>query len=382
MSGRNSQNTIIYIVAILTGIGVVAVYSVTSARSASREITYLPLVKHLLWVGIGCMGMVAAALIDLKKLQRYDRLFLGVSVALLVLVLLIGTEVNGARRWIRFGRHFGFQPSELAKLAMIIFIAGFATRNREQLKEFKRGFVRPLIVIAVVCGLIVKEPDLGTAVLIGCVAVAMLYVAGARILHLILLGLSGVPVVAYLIIAAPYRLQRVLVFLNPWKDPSRAGYHVIQSLIALGSGGIWGRGLGNSHQKLYFLPESSTDFIFSIIGEELGFIGTFAIMCAFVLLIREGVKIALRAADYFSALLAMGVSMAIGMQAIINIGVVSGAMPTKGIALPFVSMGGSALFVSMVGAGILVNVARQSEKERVEESTRELLLRGGYAYGK
>jgi len=382
---NDSRPLIPYIVAILIGAGMITVYSVTSGHAAGGRENYVQLIKHILWVLIGTAALIAAAKFDYRRLRNIYGLPIIVALVLLVLVLFVGARINNAKRWIRFGHYFGFQPSEIAKLAIVIYIAGFASRHQARLKQFIRGFVPPMAVVCLTSLLIVVEPDLGTAMLVGAVGLGLLLIAGVRLRHGLLPLLAAPPAVAYLIWVTPWRLKRILAFLDPWSDPTGSGYHIIQSLIALGSGGLWGRGLGQSHQKLHFLPESSTDFVFSILGEEMGFLGASVIIILFVLLLREGIKIAIRTRDTFGSLLAAGISVTIAMQAAINIAVVTASVPTKGIALPFVSFGGSSLVISMAAVGMLLSVdraARESEQPATLPAYASSATRPAMAFGK
>jgi len=244
-------------------------------------------------------------------------------------------------------------------MCLIVFFAGYLTAYHDRLKEFAHGFAIPMIIVALVFGLIVLEPDFGSAVLAATLAMSMLIVGGVRIGPLALLMLASGPILFRMVFMVPYRLRRLLAFLDPWKDPEGVGYHIIQSLIALGSGGTTGVGIGYSQQKLFFLPEASTDFVFAILGEELGFLGAGLVVLLFMLFVWEGMKVCRRAPDLLGFLLAFGVLFLVGLQAAINVAVVTGSVPTKGLPLPFISSGGSSLFFTMIGMGILLNVAGQ-----------------------
>src|SRR3989337_3480669 len=350
-----------YIVVALIGFSIITVYSTDLATFGAGGKNY-QLTKHLLWVLIGLILLLTMAKIDYHHLQKLRIPILVVSFLLLLLVLLpgIGTVTNGARRWIRLGHTFGIQPSEFAKLAVIIFISGYIAKNQSHMSEFKCGFMIPIVIIAVTGALVIKEPDFGSAAFIGILSIIMLIVGGIRIIYVFFTVVAIAPFVHKTLFEVPYRKDRLMAFMDPWQDPSGTGYHVIQSWIALGSGGLTGLGVGSSKQKLFFLPESSSDFIFTIIGEEFGFIGVLVIICLFLLLIWQGLKIAHEARDILGFFLGFGITVMFGLQAIINIAVVSGIVPTKGIPLPFVSSGGSSLLFSMIGIGILINIAKQS----------------------
>jgi len=283
-------------------------------------------------------------------------------VALLCLILVVtplGIEAKGATRSLGVG-FLRFSPSELAKIAMVMFLAKVMEVNLDSMRSFVKGIIPYLILIALVCGLIMLQPDLGTAFAIAGTAFFMMLAAGARWSHLGVIAVSGAGLVAAAIAVAPYRLERFIAFLNPWKYPTDEGFQTIQSLYALGSGGLFGMGLGRSRQKFFYLPEQHTDFIFAILGEELGFLGAFLVICLFLLFAWRGFKIALNAPDTFSSLLATGLTVMVVFQAAINIGVVSGALPVTGITLPFISYGGSSLLFSMIGVGLLLNISRYS----------------------
>ncbi|MFO0793719.1 MAG: putative lipid II flippase FtsW [Candidatus Brocadiaceae bacterium] len=367
-----SWHFLIYIVVALLGFSIVTVYSTDtaafSANSGVHQSISLQFIKHLLWVFLGSGLMVAMAKIDYHHLQKLSIPILVVSLVTLVLVLIpgVGTVTNGARRWIRLGSIMGVQPSEFAKLAVIIFISAYITKNQNRMSEFKRGFLLPLGIAAGTSALIIKEPDFGTSALIIAISVIMLIIGGIRIRYIFSTLLAALPLMYEIVFGSSYRLRRLLAFLNPWADPSGAGYHIIQSWIALGSGGLTGLGIGESKQKLFFLPESNSDFIFTIIGEEFGYLGVVTIICLFLLLLWQGLRIVHATKDLFGFFLGLGITLMFGLQAIINIAVVSGALPTKGIPLPFVSAGGSSLLLSMTGIGILINIARLSETLKTE----------------
>ena len=371
-----TANVIMYLVITLLVIGIIMIYSTSSAKTAegadSMNITFL---KHVVWVIIAITGMLIMMKIDYHYLQRYRMVIFIVAFAGLVVVLIpeIGTVSNGARRWIRFGSYFGFQPSEFAKLAMIIFMSGYIAKNLENMATFVKGFVVPIILIGVVSLLILKEPDFGTAMFITMVSFILIMAGGTRIIYVIFTIIASIPHIYQIMHKIPtYQHNRLLAFLDPWKDPMGIGYQIIQSWIALGSGGIAGLGLGESRQKLFFLPMSDNDFIFSIIGEEFGFIGTTCIIIMFALFAWQGMKICKTAPDTFGFFLALGITASIALQAAINIAVVTGSIPTKGLPLPFISTGGSSILLSLLGVGILLNIARQSKNTDVSACNAEV----------
>ncbi len=345
---------------LLLSIGIVMVYSASQVTAYEKlGDTFYYLKRQLVWAVIGISAMVSVMNLDYWRLRRYSTLIVAGSFFLLVIVLIpgIGRELNGARRWVGFGA-YAIQPSELAKLTLVIYMAHFLTRQNERVKDFWRGVVPVLGLLAAAGALIMLEPDLGTSVALAGTVFLMLFVAGANLAHLFGLACAALPVLGALIFGSEYRRRRFFAFLNPWGDPSDTGYHIIQALYALGSGGLFGVGLGRSRQKLFYLPESHTDFIFAIISEELGFIGALAILLLFFFLIWRGFRVAISAPDSFSSVLAAGLTTMIALQLIINIGVVTASLPVTGIPLPFISSGGSSLVFTMMGVGILLNISR------------------------
>jgi len=358
---RVARHSVICLVALLTVFGVIMVFSTTVAVGPDVTKNQF-IVRQLLWALISFLAMMLFANVDYHIYRKLAFPGLLVAFALLGVVLLpqVGTKVNGARRWLRFGG-FGFQPSEFARLALIIFTACFISEAGPRIRKFFTGFLPPVVLTGLAFLLILKEPDFGTAVLLGAIVFIMLIVAGAHWFYITTSLVLAVPLFYYLIIKSSYRAARFFAFLDPWKYPDTFGYHIIQSLIAIGSGGPFGLGLGASRQKLFFLPEIKTDFIFSIICEELGFIGAFIIIALYLLLLRAGMKIAWQARDRFGFFLAFGVTMMVIVQAAVNIAVVTACVPTKGCTLPFISFGGSSLLMMMVGMGILMNVSSRAE---------------------
>lgn len=322
---------------------------------------YYFLKRQIVWSLLGCAALWCAYRTPLPIAQRWARpALLGVAAAL-ALVLVVGHEVGGARRWLRVGG-FGVQPSEFAKLAVVLALADHLDRKQSRLTRFAPGLLPPLALSGAVIGLIAMERDLGTPLLIGAVAVGMIYLAGARIAHLAALGLAVLPLVSAAVLAVPYRRQRLLAFLDPWSDSRGAGYQLVQSLLAIGSGGFWGKGSGESTVKMFYMPESQTDFIFPIFGEEFGFVGAALLTFVFLALTYRVLQIARRANGAFDGLLAAGVGLLLGGQVLINLGVVTGLLPTKGMPLPFVSFGGSSLLALMIGVGLVLNVARRARE--------------------
>jgi cell division protein FtsW len=344
----------------LLGMGVIMVYS-SSAVSAYVNFndSFYFLKRQLIWASLGIVAMLLTMNVDYHVWRNIAKPVLGITLLLLILVLIpgFGKVVNGARRWLGFGSLY-LQPSEVAKLSMVLFSAASLTVNQEKITSFLKGLVPQLGMMLLIFGLILKEPDLGTALAIAGTVFVMLYAAGAKMSHLGSLGLAGVAGIVVAILFEPYRLKRLIAFSNPWADPLDSGYHIIQSLYALGSGGLFGVGLGRSREKFLYLPEPHTDFIFAILGEELGFIGTITVLVLFFLFAWRGYKVAMTAPDIYGSMLAAGLTTMIIMQALMNIAVVTASMPVTGIPLPFISFGGSALIFTLAGVGILLNISR------------------------
>ena len=360
---RSARNSIFLIVATLSAIGVVMVYSASAIYAEEKMGDSLYFLKrHLIYLVIGLGMMVLAMGVNINTLKRLSKPMIVSAILLLVLVLVphIGRETAGARRWFKWGP-FNFQPSEFAKVAVIIYIADIMSRKEGSVKSFLYGYLPPIMVLGIVAGLILFEPDLGTAIAISIITILMLFVSGARTTHIVASILASLPALYVLMFSVPYRRKRIMAFLNPWADKRGISFQIIQSFVALGSGGLFGVGLGQSRQKLFYLPASHTDFIFSIIGEELGFIGTASVVVLFILFIWQGMKVAFKAEGAFERLIALGVVSQIALEAIINIGVSTGALPTKGLPLPFISYGGSGLIFHFMAIGLLLNVAKACE---------------------
>lgn len=357
---RDIRVSIAVIVTFLISVGIVMIYS-SSGVYALQELgdqTYF-LHRHLLFLGIGLLVSFAVMAFDYRDLRTAAKPLMLLAVVLLVLVLIpgIGKASFGARRWFKIGP-FNFQPSEFTKLAVLVYMADFLARKQNRIKDFRDGFLPLIIVLCLLCALVVKQPDLGNALLIAVIILIMMFAAGARILHVGLLVLLSSPILFLLIARVPYRMRRIMAFINPWEDTQGVGFQLSQSQIALGSGGVFGVGLGKSAQKLFYLPAAHTDFIFSIIGEEMGLLGTLAVVILFAAFIWQGARIAKRAADPFGYYLAFGIVTMLGLQAVVNIGVSIGALPTKGLPLPFISYGGSALIFNLIAAALLLNISR------------------------
>lgn len=327
------------------------------AAMLSHHDAFYYLKRQGLWALFSLGVMFGAMRLDYYRLQRWAGLFLLTSLFLLALVLLAGIASRGASRWLGLGG-LTFQPSELVKLAMVIYLARSLSRRQEKLALFGEGLLPPTVMVVAAAGMILAQPDLGTAIVLGGTAYLMFFAAGARSSHLIGLGLVGVAGALVAAVVEPYRLERLMGFLDPMADPKGTGFQTIQSLLALGSGRLFGVGLGMSRQKFLYVPERHTDFIFAILGEELGFLGALGVLLLFFVLIWRGMRTALFLPDDFGRLLASGLTSMIAFQALINLGVVTGALPVTGITLPFLSYGGSSLLVSMAAVGILLNLSR------------------------
>lgn len=354
------DRTVLVVTYALILMGVIMVFSASGVMAEKRYGDSMFFLKRqLLWLTLGIMVLHGVARREYDVWKTLTPYVLGLTVVLLIVVLIpvLGTQVNGARRWLRLAG-FSVQPGELAKLSVVLYLASFLVRKEQDVTSLSRGVVAPLLVVGGVAGLVMLEPDMGTATVLTIIALGLLFLGGARIAHLLCLGLSLLPVTYLLIMQSDYRRRRFLNFLDPWQDPTNAGFQLTQSFVALGNGGLFGVGLGEGRQKLFFLPEVHSDFVLALVGEELGFLGTGVLLGLFAVLIVRGFHIAGRAPDAFGRHLASGVTLLLGVQVVINMGVVSGLLPTKGLTLPFVSYGGSSLIVSLGAIGMLLSVSR------------------------
>ena len=362
MARKLKSDKVLFITTILlVGLSVVMVYSASAPMALERygRASYF-LVRQLMWsmLGLAMLGLVMR--IDYRTYREPVFIWtcLGVVGFALVVVLFM-PAVNNAKRWFGVGG-IGIQPSELAKLAAIFFIAALLERRMHRINDVGYALLPIGIVVVCLVALILLEPDFGTSMSLVLIATVMVFSAGLDYRYILGALLAAVPAVYLLVMGTAYRRQRVLTFLDPWRDPLGAGFQIIQSLIAVGTGGVWGRGLMNGVQKLFYLPEPHTDFIYSVIAEELGLVGATAVLLCFAVVTWRGIHVALRAPDTFGSFLALGLTTMIAVQAFINISVVLGLMPTKGIPLPFVSNGGSSLVINLVGMGILLNVSQHA----------------------
>jgi len=339
--------------------GVVMVYS-ASAVIAQQEnhSQFHYLIKQGLWTTIGLAVMFVAMNFDYQKLNRRWIVYGLLLVTVLLLLVVFGFRpINGARRWIRFSS-FSLQPSEIAKLSLAIFLARFLERRAGDEASFFRTFIPAMLVIGLLAGLVIKEPDLGTALMLGIVGVTICFAAGVRPRHVFYASVPALLYVGKMLIFTPFRMRRLASFIDPWADAQGAGYQTVQSLIAVGSGGVHGLGFAQGRQKLLFLPFAHSDFIFAVVGEELGLVGALIIVFVFAIFLWRGLRAALRAPDRFGMLLGLGIVVSIVAQALLNISVVLAIVPNKGIPLPFISYGGSSLVPTLAGVGILLNISQ------------------------
>ena len=345
---------------------VVMVYSASAVYAMDKfHQPNLFLFKQATWALLGFVLMPVVMRIDYRNYRQPTVIWtLFGLVSLALLAVLFGPRINGARRW--FGvAGVGVQPSELAKIVIIFFVAALLERRMDRIDEVAYSLLPVGLVLGVIVGLVLLQPDLGTALTIVAIASLMVFAAGISYRYIIGLALVALPTVYILVMSVDYRRRRVLAFLNPWDDPQRDGFQVIQSIIAVGTGGVFGKGLMAGVQKLFYLPEPHTDFIYSVIGEELGLVGSTIVLLCFAVIAWRGLRTAMRAPDRFGAFLALGLTAMVSVQAFLNISVVLGLLPTKGIPLPFVSFGGSSLLISMIGMGILLNVSQQASATHI-----------------
>lgn len=345
---------------LLLAIGLMMVYSASAIWADYRfSDPFFFAKRQILFSVIGVLAMLFIMNIDYWVWNTWAKAILIICFILLVIVLIpgIGLVRGGARSWLGIGA-FSIQPSEFMKIAMIIFLARYLSQNQKMITSFRKGIIPSLTLVFVAFGIIMLQPDLGTGAVMVGTCIVMIYIAGARLSHFFALGLAGVVGLAGLIISAPYRIQRITSYLDPWSDPLGSGFQIIQSLYAIGPGGIMGLGLGQSRQKFFYLPEPQTDFIFSILVEETGFLGGAFVLALFCIMLWRGIAIASGSPDTFGSYLAIGIIGMLVIQVVINIGVVTGLMPVTGITLPFLSYGGSSLTLMLCSVGILLNISR------------------------
>jgi cell division protein FtsW len=360
--GQYDRILLTAVMVLLAG-GVVMVYSSSSvvALTTYNDPTYF-MRRQIVWAALGLILMMVTMRFDHEILvnKRVVAVLLLLSFALLAATFFpgVGRTINGARRWIKAGP-LTFQPAELVKFTLVVYLSSYLSGRKELIRDFQRGLLPAFAVTGTLLGLVLLQPDFGTVMAMGVVIMLMLLAGGARIKHLGLVTLAAAFLAFLAIAQKAYRLRRITSFLNPWDDPQGAGHQIIQSYLAFGSGGVFGRGLGEGRQKLLFLPERHSDFIYAVIGEELGLIGAGVVLLLFCVILWRGLRIALHATG-FSRMLALGITSLICVQALINMAVVTGIMPTKGIALPLISYGGSALVVTLAAVGVLLNISKET----------------------
>ncbi len=358
------DKTLLFAILSLLIVSVVMVYSsssVVALRTYDDPAFFMK--RQILWALVGLAALAAAMHVDHRLLgdQRIVIGLVAVSLLLLAATLVpgIGKTINGSRRWLRFGM-LSFQPSEFAKFTLVVYLSYVIAKKGNRIRDFMNGVVPIYVVTGIFLAFAALQPDFGAAMTLACVAFVLLFAGGANLLHLGGTALAATPLVVVAVAHSAYRARRIFAFLNPWADPQGAGHQIIQSFLAFGSGGIFGRGLGEGRQKLLFLPERHSDFIYAVIGEELGLIGALAVLALFAVILWRGIRIALAAKDRFSSLLALGITSLISIQGLVNMAVVTGLLPTKGIALPLVSYGGSSLVVTLGALGVLLHISREA----------------------
>lgn len=361
MRKKKMDYFLLFGVIIISIFGIIMIYSASSIWAEFKYQDAFKYVKQqVFFFLVGIFVMLFVSKMDLNFIKKKANLILGVCFLLLVLVLIpgIGSIRNGSRSWFGFGG-FGVQPSEFAKLGLIIFVSKYLSHNQKRMSDVKKGALPIFLVISVFFLLIMLEPDFGTAIVIALTLIALIFVSGLPFSFFIKLGVLGLAGIVALIIAAPYRMARIVSFLNPWSDPLGSGYQIIQSLYAIGPGGLLGQGFLNSRQKHFYLPEPQTDFIFSIISEEFGFLGVLIVCGFFFFLFYRMLRIALRSNDLFQKYLSFGLAFGILIQAALNLAVVVSLIPVTGVTLPFFSYGGSSLLISMISVGLVLNVSKR-----------------------
>jgi cell division protein FtsW len=355
---------LLFPVLFLVGIGIVMVYSASSALAIKKfGSDYFFLKKQALFAFAGIVVLVVSRHFPYRYYRVLAYPLLGLSLVLLAVIQFtnLGLSVGGSIRWLRLGS-FSFQPSELARIALVIYLAYSMEKKRERIKNFSIGFIPHVMVLGVFVVLIFMQPDFGSVVILGALTWIMLFIGGVRFSQLFASLLVILPVGYLFLINAEYRAKRILGFLNPWEYPADEGYQMVHSLMAFGTGGLWGTGIGKGYQKLFYLPEPHTDFIFSVIGEELGLLGVLIIIGLYAWIVMRGIAIARKAQDLFGAYLAVGLTVAMGLQIVVNMGVALGLLPTKGLTLPLLSYGGTSLLINMASIGILMNISASKTK--------------------
>jgi cell division protein FtsW len=364
MAAMTYDFKLLFPVLLLAGIGIVMVYSSSSALALKKfGSDYYFLKKQAIYALAGVMALVAARHFPYRylKLMAYPLMVLSLGLLVATLFSGFGLKAGGATRWLRLAG-LTFQPSELARFALVIYLAYSMNRKADKLRDFFVGFLPHVMVLCVFTALIFLQPDFGSVAIMFAVTWIMLFVGGVRFSHLVSVFILAMPAGYYFLTTEQYRVKRLLSFVNPWEYPSTEGYQIIHSLMAFGTGGLWGTGVGKGYQKLFYLPEPHTDFVFSVIGEELGLIGVLAILFLYGMILWRGLAIASRAKDAFASFVAMGLTVAISLQVVINMGVALALLPTKGLTLPFLSYGGSSLLVNMAAVGVLMNISATGQR--------------------
>jgi cell division protein FtsW len=352
---------IVLMIGLLCAFGLVMVFSASyyyAQNTASVGYDgYYYIRKQAMYLAIGFPMMLIISLVDFRKLERFKVVGILLSIALLVLVLVFGQETNGAKRWIVIGGQ-SIQPSEIAKFSMMLYMCAFMAKKHAVMQSFSKGMLPMLLVIGVICGLVMLQPNMSMAVIMGLMGYALLFIGGCDTKQMLLLAVVFAALFALLAVIEPYRMARLTSFVNPWEDALGDGYQLIQSYYALGSGGLFGVGLNNSHQKLLYMTYGESDFIFAIVCEELGLIGGLAVLAAYGFIVYRGIRIALLCRDRFGSMLAGGITVVFGLQVFVNIGVCTGLLPTTGQALPFISAGGSSMMIFLAAMGVLLSISR------------------------
>lgn len=357
---------LLFSVLFLVGIGIVMVYSASSAVAARNHGSeYFFLIKQALYATIGIVALVIFSHVPFRiyRLLTYPLLFLALALLLAVLISGLGLSAGGSQRWLQVGP-LSFQPVEAARLALIIYLAYSLSKKQDALNIINIGLVPHIIVLLLFIILLSLQPDFGSVVLFGALTWVMMFVGGVPLRYLLTTLLLLLPPVYFFMIHADYRVKRLASFLNPWQYPAGEGYQIIHSLMAFGTGGLWGTGIGNGYQKLFYLPEPHTDFIFAVIGEELGFWGVLLVLGLYGIVLWRGMRIASNCDDLFGMLMAMGITFALALQVSVNLGVALGLLPTKGLTLPFLSYGGTSLVLNMACIGILMNIGVRNARSR------------------
>ncbi|HQQ40229.1 putative peptidoglycan glycosyltransferase FtsW [bioreactor metagenome] len=358
---------IVLMVGLLCAFGLVMVFSASyyyAQNTASVGYDgYYFIRKQAMYLAIGFPLMLLISLIDFRKLEKFKVIAILISIILLVAVLIFGQETNGAKRWIVVGGQ-SIQPSEIAKFGMMLYMCSFMARKHAIMQNFSKGMLPMLLIIGVICGLVMLQPNMSMAVIMGLMGYALLFIGGCDTKQMLLLLVVLIGMFALLAVIEPYRMARLTSFVNPWADALGDGYQLIQSYYALGSGGLFGVGLNNSHQKLLYMTYGESDFIFAIVCEELGLIGGLLVIAAYGFIIYRGIRIALQCRDRFGSMLAGGITVVFGLQVFVNIGVCTGLLPTTGQALPFISAGGSSMMIFLAAMGVLLNISRFNNMQK------------------